>query len=385
MARGIDRRNFLRLGATAVGASVLGGLPPAAAAAGRSTSGKPRIPGSRLSATGVRRSLAYLGVYRPLRTPGCSEPESLESRIGRNFAINHHFRSPPETEWAPLRDRMLADKRAGRIPMLSYAAGKTAGYSDDEIGQRQAALARLVEIAHGDRDAYLDGQAAALAALGTPVFLRFTWEFDIRYFGATAAEVHRAAWRHTWSRFQHAGATNVAFVWCPTWLAYQDGTADRFYPGNSYVDWIAADGYARSPDYRPFATMFTAANVFALNHGKPFMVAETGVQRLSTQASVTSGSTRQSSWLDAIGDLLDDGRFANMKALVYFHTDGDNEPQPNCWRVTVPTPGPAVESFTRRAWQPRLKAVAAAAPTATAVPPAGAAPIATGVRSRLAR
>ena len=359
MAHGIGRREFLRLSTAIAGASVLGGLEltaptPAAAIA---TAGKPRVPGSYLTDTGVRRSLAYLGVYRPLAVPGCSDPRTLESRIGRRFAMNHHFRSPPEADWAPLSDHLLADTAAGRVSMLSYAAGKKDGYAADETSQRRAAVARLVEIARGERDAYLDGQAAALAALGSPLFLRFAWEFDIHYDSA-AADVFRAAWRHVWSRFQRAGATNVAFVWCPTWLAYQDGTADAFYPGSSYVDWIAADGYSRSPDYRSFESMFTAANIFAISHSKPFMVAETGVHRLSTEALTSSGDTRQSAWIDAVNQLLSEGRFANLKALLYFHMDGDNDPLPNHWRVTVPNPGPALESFTRLAWNARLKAVA---------------------------
>ena len=194
-----------------------------------------------------------------------------------------------------------------------------------------------------------------------------------------SAAAHRAAWQHVWTRFQRVGATNVAFVWCPTWLAYQDGTAAHFYPGSSYVDWIAADGYARSPDYRSFPTMFTAANVFALAHGKPFMVAETGVQRLSSQASTTSGRTKQSVWLDELSHALAEGRFANLKALVYFDTDGDNQPSPNAWRVTVPTPGPAIEAFTRLAWNPRLKAMRG--PLTDAVAPAVTPP--PGVRDRL--
>jgi hypothetical protein len=171
-----------------------------------------------------------------------------------------------------------------------------------------------------------------------------------------------------WTRFQRAGATNVAFVWCPTWLAFQDDTAATFYPGDSYVDWIAADGYSRSPDYRSFTSLFTAANVFALAHGKPFMVAETGVSRLSSESTALSGETKQSAWLDAVGRTLTDGRFANLKALVYFHTDGDNVPLVNQWRVTVPSAGPAIDAFSRLAWHPRLKATGAPAVSRAGAP-----------------
>jgi hypothetical protein len=358
VSREINRRDFLRVTSSAVlGAALLDGVgqQPADAAAAV-TAGKPRIPGTYTDALGVRHSLAYLGIHRPVDVPGCSDPEDLESILGRTFAINHYFRSPPEADWGPLRDRMQADKEAGRIPMLSYAAGKTPGYADGEAGQTQAAFQRLIEIANGDRDVYIDGQAAALAVLNTPVFLRFTWEVDIRYVGPEGAAAFKSAWRHVWARFRRMGATNVAFVWCPTWLAFHDGAAMHYYPGDGYVDWIGADGYSRYPDYRSFSSLFTAANVFALEHGKPLMVAETGIHRLDKQENVTTAPTEQSVWLDELRQNLDDDRFANMKALVYFHTDGDNHPQPNHWRVTIPEAGPAFRSFRSLAWNPRLKA-----------------------------
>jgi hypothetical protein len=340
---------------------MLGGVGPVGAdEAAAGPAGKPPVPGTDTDANGVRRSLSYLGVHRPGDAAGCSEPEALESMLGRTFAINHYFRSPPETAWAPLRDSMLADKRAGRIPMLSAAAGRTPGYPDDADGQLRAARARLTEIANGARDSYIDAQAAALAALATPVFLRSTWEFDLRYLGSAGAEAFQSAWRHVWTRFQREGAANVAFVWCPTWLAYHDGTARTFYPGDRYVDWIGADGYSRCPDYRSFSSLFAAANVFAIEHGKPFMAAETGVHRLKQQRNLRSGSTEQSAWLDELRRNLDDNRFPNMKALVYFHTDGTNDPLPNHWRVTVPANGPAWRSFRSLAWHPRLKAAAPA-------------------------
>jgi hypothetical protein len=352
-----DRREFLRataMSAAAIAAFGFRSAPGAAVTA--PAGGKPRIPGT---------GSAYFGAYRPGSVAGCSSPLDLETMVGHTFGINHHFRSPPDSPWAPLRDHLRADQHAGRISMLSYAAGKASGYADE----RTAALVRLTEIARGERDAYLDGQARALAALGTPAFLRFAWECDIRYAGTFGANAYRAAWRRVHSRFRLQGATNVAFVWCPTWLAFQDVTAGRYYPGDQYVDWIAADGYARYPDYRSFSALFTAANLFALRRGKPFMVAETGVHRLTRQDRITSGSTEQSAWLDDVRHLLTSGRFANLKALVYFHMDGDNVPQPNSWRVTVPNPGPALRSFESLASTPRLRAVAAR-PAVTAPQPA---------------
>lgn len=322
--------------------------PPADAA---TQAAKPRIPGSQTSGSGVR-SMAYFGLFQAISAAGISAPEPLEHLLGRRTAVNHSFRQPPEAPWAPLRARMLADKHAGRIPMLSYAAGEKDGIKDHQA----AANARLADIAAGRRDRFIDGQATALAALRTPVFLRFTWEFDRRYPGANGARTHRVAWRHVHQRFQAKGATNVAFVWCPSWLAFNDGTAATYYPGDQYVDWVGADGYSRAPNWPSFETMFTKPSQFAARHHKPFMVCETGVNRLNLQSGQTYGSTAQSRWVDGLRTSLSENALPNLKALLYFHVDGDNDPLPNQWRLTLPTNGPALRSFKSLAWHPRMQA-----------------------------
>ncbi|MET3962720.1 hypothetical protein ABIE44_002654 [Marmoricola sp. OAE513] len=359
MTEGLDRRNLLRLGAGGAIASGLGlaDLGTASAAPARKKRkkkvGKPKVPGTYRDAAGTAHSLAYLGLYDARRVPGLSEPEPLENRIGRRVSINHSFRQPPEAPWGPLKARMLKDKAAGRIPMLSWAGGEKPGIADHDA----AALARLREIAAGKRDAAINGQAKALRDLRTPVFLRFTWEFDTRYAGPVGVRTHKAAWRHVVKRFRAVGATNVAFVWCPTWQAFGNGRAAAFYPGDTYVDWIGVDGYARTPDYRTFYKLFADASAFAVKHRKPLMVSETGVHRLDSGVDVPADRTAQSTWLDALRTDLDKDRFSNVKALLYFHVDGDDHPLPNQWRVTDPGDGPALLSFKALARHPRLRAV----------------------------
>lgn len=353
MAEGMNRRGFLRTGAAgalATAGFTAFGLGEDAVAA--TTVGKPRIPSYYRDSAGRAHSRAYLGVFNARGTAGISEPGDLENQLGRRFAINHSFRQPPEAPWAPLQERMLRDKSAGRIPMLSYAGGEKPGIDDHDA----AALARLQEIVAGKRNAAIDSQARALKALRTPVFFRFTWEFDTRYPGPLGVRVHKAAWRHVVKRFRAVGATNVAFVWCPSWLAFGNGRAEAFYPGDTYVDWVGADGYARFPDYRSFASMFARANSFAVAHRKPLMISETGVHRLNTDAHLMTGPTAQSAWIDAVRKELDANRFSAVKALLYFHVDGDNHPLPNQWRVTSPLGGPALTSFRALARHPRLAA-----------------------------
>ncbi|WP_121841767.1 glycoside hydrolase family 26 protein [Streptomyces sp. S5] len=257
---------------------------------------------------------------------GVSQPENLESKLGHGLGINHCFQ-PVDV---PLHSaRMRRDIAVGRIPMVSWAAG---------------AETRLRQIVAGLHDNWIDSQVDSLAALGVPVLMRLTWEFDLRY---TDAILFTAMWQYVHERF--ASAPQVAFVWCPTWRAYREtARAEPFYPGNAYVDWIGADGYARAREdkpeynYRAFNLMFDAAHAFAQDCGKPFIVGETGVHR-------DPSNPVQAAWLAETRDVVKSD-YPGLKALVYFHRDGP-EGDDN-WRVTVPDGGPAQQSLATIAADP---------------------------------
>ncbi|MET8907866.1 hypothetical protein [Micromonospora sp. NPDC004551] len=83
---------------------------------------------------------------------------------------------------------------------------------------------------------------------------------DRRVVAGLATNVKRrrkAAWRRVRTIFREERADNVAFVFCPTWLAFQTGRVSSFWPGDSMVDWVAVDGYARpSNDHAPLTELF---------------------------------------------------------------------------------------------------------------------------------
>nr|WP_206314804.1 glycosyl hydrolase [Streptomyces coryli] len=258
---------------------------------------------------------------------GVSQPEALESKIGHRLGINHCFQPVDVALPAARIEKDVAD---GRIPMLSWAAGPEA---------------RLGEIVAGTHDGWIDTQARGLAAIGAPVLLRLTWEFDLRY---VDTDLFVRMWRHVHGRFAQL-APQVAFVWCPTWRAYREtDKAEPFYPGDAYVDWVGADGYARpKPDqpeynYRAFDLMFDAAHAFAAARGKPFIVGETGVHRAATDPV-------QAAWLGETREVIK-ASYPSLKALVYFHRDGPNEDDD--WRVTVPDGGAAQQAFAGIATDP---------------------------------
>ncbi|WP_049564793.1 glycoside hydrolase family 26 protein [Streptomyces sp. SBT349] len=307
----ISRRG---LGLGAVAGAVSAALPRPAHAA-------PAAPASLVPATG-----AHLGAYAWAGgAKGVSEPEALESAIGHRLAINHCFQ--PLDVAFPLA-RVTRDVAEGRIPMLSWAAGNQA---------------RLWEIRAGLHDGWIDGQAEKLAGVGAPVLLRLSWEFDLRY---NNPGLFVDVWRRVHGRF--ARAPLVEFVWCPTWRAFREtAKAVPFYPGDTYVDWVGADGYARPKedpayDYRAFDLMFDEAHVFAAERGKPFIVGETGVHRADTDPV-------QAEWLERTRSVAT-STYPSLKAFVYFHRDGGGPD--NNWRVTEPPGGPAQRAFAAYASDP---------------------------------
>jgi beta-mannanase len=101
------------------------------------------------------------------------------------------------------------------------------------------------QVATGADDELIRQRADAVAALGRPVLLRWFWEMDGRRYRNVAHSPREfvAAWRHLHDLFAERGADNVRWVWCPNATAFTDRTAQQFYPGDGYVDWVCADGY----------------------------------------------------------------------------------------------------------------------------------------------
>lgn len=303
----VSRRTFLAASAGATGLALTGLGDRAAAAA---------PPGPPVPANGC-----YFGAYAFAGRAGISEPAALEARLGHPLRISHSF----QTGLTPPAAHLRSEFTAGRIPMLSWRLG-----SQDQ----------LVEIVQGNRDSEIEDEVQALAALPGDLFLRPSWEFDLRY---DDAALFVAAWQYLHAAF--APATQVALVWCPTWRAFREtDKADALYPGNAYVDWVGADGYGRpKPDqpayhYRPFDLMFDTAHAFAVAHSKPFMVGEFGVHR-------DPADPRQAAWLDQTRAVIKTD-YPALKAAVYFHLDGDGPD--NQWRVTEPPGGAAEQALA--AW-----------------------------------
>jgi len=193
----------------------------------------------------------------------------------------------------------------GSIPMIDWACGDTDA-----------------NIIAGTDDALITAEAQELAALKAPVFLRWYYEPNFpgsadysNCIGDLGPAGYAAAFRHIHDLFAAAGASNVAFVFAIA-TAGADQDLYKYYPGSAYVDWIAADGYARTtkPPPTAFVERFSSWYSDFATFGKPMMVSET--------AAFAGG---QASYLQQVEEAVSQsGAFPLIKAVMYFDAPGND-------------------------------------------------------------
>jgi len=187
------------------------------------------------------------------------------------------------------------------------------------------------QVAAGANDAKLDQEAKYIKSHFTQKFfisIHHEPEDEVRSAvgsGYTAADF-AAMYRHVVNRFRGDGVTNVVWVWNIMGVQAPDTKPwfNALYPGNSYVDWIAADPYGcvntkvcsdfdsstinqRFSPNAPWPGFYNWAT--KAHPGKPLMLAEWG-------AYVNCGEAARVKYLNTVSSEL--SRFPALKALVYW-------------------------------------------------------------------
>lgn len=267
-----------------------------------------------------------LGAY--VSVAGQTLAQSLAQRraeLGRDYRIEHVFYAwrddfPTSVPWLP----------QGSVLMISW---RGTYYS---------------EINNGSQDGFIAAQAERLKRYGKPVFLRWAWEMNGTWYvwggpnNGDNPDGFIAAWRRIHDIFAAHGVTNVAWVWGPNYGSVPDdpwNSMQAYYPGDSYVDWVAVSGYSNAlvtPEkmfgsfYRKFA------------RDKPMMIAETGVKE--------RGGTVKAEWIGKLRKWIID--HPNLLAVVWFDTN-DAVGVDVDWRVdTSPS---ALAAFRAMALDPHFQ------------------------------
>lgn len=218
--------------------------------------------------------------------------EEFEKLLGRKLDVYHSYH-PWEDEFPSYADRHFAAR--GTTLLLSWAGTDT------------------IDIATGRYDELIRSRARALRDLDKPVILQWRWEMNRRNL---AEEIHSpadyvAAWRHLHELFEEEGADNVEWAWCPLSDALADRDYSAYYPGDDWVDWIGANGYARSPE-QTFGQVFASFLSWAEDVEKPILIGE--FARPTDMGSPSSLTT----WLEGARRTIAD--HPQIKAVTYFES-----------------------------------------------------------------
>jgi beta-mannanase len=226
---------------------------------------------------------------------------AFEHLIGHKLALDSIY-----TAWGEPMPVALSewDLKAGRIPVISWGRVSSAS------------------VLAGQYDSQIRADARQLRSLRGPVLLRYFPEMNNHFLRKPAGRpaVYVAAWRKVYRMFRASGASNVQWVWCPSAIAFSSTTAQRFYPGRAYVNWICADGYNWAPtrphsSWRSFAQIFTPFYQWAKDKSQPLLIGEVGTDEGKPGA--------KAHWLRQMAaELVTE--FPRIRAIVYFDSRHQN-------------------------------------------------------------
>ncbi len=161
--------------------------------------------------------------------------------------------------------------------------------------------------------------------LGVPVWFTFSHEPEAGGSPSGTDDEFIAAWRRFVNEFRARGATNVEFVWIMTDYAFELPPSDRrhapfWYPGDAYVDHIAADAYNWSDcrpgifnPWRSLEDVIDPLREFGLDHpDKGLILAEWA----STEDG--DGGARKAAWISEAADLFKQPGWEQFIAVAWF-------------------------------------------------------------------
>jgi parallel beta-helix repeat protein len=269
---------------------------------------------------------ALLGVGANGSDPAAQQAtRRLEGAIGRQLAIGHSY-----VPWG---------RELGQLPAANLAAGRTPLISFGRGGRARA-------VAAGWHDGYLRSLARSVGALGRPVLLRYAWGMDgaARQRTTQSGPAYVAAWRHVHDLFAAHGV-RAFWVWSPNADAFAGarGGVEQYWPGDGYVDWVAAEGFNWSgcngqPGWRDFGSIFAAFHAWGSARAKPLMVAATG-----TVEDPADPGRKRAWYLKAVGALT--RSLPRVRAVVILDQGGRCDWRPDSSAASM-------EGFVRMARDP---------------------------------
>ena len=267
-----------------------------------------------------------------------------------------------------LHPYLLATSSLGRIPVASVnpiTAGGSVLVCPDGSGKLAWAC-----IADGEFDDHIINMAQKIKDSGiSPFIFSFHHEpgDEVR---CNASDVcmgteadYVAAWRHIVTLFRQQQADNVDFMWIMRGRIFGDNVpfglpnAEDLYPGDDYIDWIAADIYNYSFNGNWGSLSEVASNFYAWGSQRPKPLAFGEWGSREEFFNPADDGSRKAAWFDEGAQWLKT-EGTNVKAIMYFNHYPEDEfggPDPYGetgpdWRID--TTSRSLEAYRRLAQDP---------------------------------
>ncbi|MBX2848608.1 MAG: hypothetical protein KTR16_09815 [Acidiferrobacterales bacterium] len=300
---------------------------------------------------------AYHGVYTTEDIPGGASQYTVEGRLygiaefekmvyqtgdinSKRVAFDRQFyRWDNFLKDDDVHPYIYATSALGRIPSVSI----TSKLADGSLIDCPDGSSKLVWacIADGELDEHINTIADRIKNSGLSQLI-FTFvhepEDEIRCNAnddcmGTASD-YVAAWRHIVMLFRQQNVSNVDFMWIVRHGIFgqtvQTGfpTADEIYPGDDYIDWIAADPYNYSfksggvYQWRSLREVAEEFYAWGKQRPKPLAFGEWGTRE--EYFNLNNDGSRKATWFDEAKQWLKTDA-TRIKAVMYFnrYTEGE--------------------------------------------------------------
>lgn len=299
-----------------------------------------------------------IGVYEPQTDLSGTAIDQYTSQVGAKPAFSWQaitWQHLDGTYWT-FNPTMLDEYRTrGIMPGLTWepSQGPIESYSSIQAAVNQPEFS-WQSIISGTHDAYITQFAQAAAAYQYPFVLRvlhemngtwYPWAYRVN--GNTNLADFVSAYKHIVNIFRAAGATNVQFVWNPymmnaNQISQYGYMLKNAYPGDSYVNWVALDGYNNSvTNWRTLYDIFQPSYQYITGFtSRPMMLFEVASLENPNDPMARANWITQG-FLTTIPTY-----FPNIKVAAWFNRDNgsgldyslDTTNALNAWKQVVASP-----------------------------------------------
>lgn len=244
--------------------------------------------------------------------------DNYAATVGRNPDIVMDYSNVTDPL---LTQREISNLQArGETPLVTWQLFQS-GYSGPTIS--------LDDLAAGNYDSYLHKAAALAKTLPFEVMIRFGHEMNGDWYGWSGNPTgYVNAWRHVVSVFRQDGATNVKWVWSPNVDYNGSYPFASYFPGDSWVDYVALDGYNWGTAGQGPNRWESLQEVFASSYAKITQLSSKPVIFAETSSSEAGGN--KADWIREGFLKTIPQKFPRVAAVLWFDRDAEED-----WRINT--------------------------------------------------